>query len=345
MNAGRMDLAKIKHICISRTDSIGDVMFTLPMTGILKKKIPGVRISFIGRFYTRAVIQACTYVDQFIDLDALIQLPVEEQILTLKKLSLDVVLHVFPNKHFAKICKAAAIPIRIGTSHRWYHWWTCNYWVHFSRKNSNLHEAQLNLKLLKPLHINFNPACSEISNFYGMENIEVLHPSFQQILHSDKIKIILHPKSKGSAREWGEENFGKLIQLLSPEKYQIFISGTATEGELLRDWMQPIPHVIDITGQLSLAQFIAFIKQIDVLIAASTGPLHIAAALGKKAIGLYAPMIPIHPGRWAPLGPQAKALVIQKPNCMDCKSGGVCSCIQSITPVQVLEAIESQEFT
>jgi heptosyltransferase-3 len=62
------------------------------------------------------------------------------------------------------------------------------------------------------------------------------------------------------------------------------------------------PEVINLTGKLSLQQFIAFINHCDVLIAASTGPLHIASALGKKAIGLFAPMRPIHPGRWKPIG-------------------------------------------
>ena len=54
------------RILISRTDSIGDVVLTLPVAGILKQTFPGCTIIFLGREYTRAVIEACDHVDQFV---------------------------------------------------------------------------------------------------------------------------------------------------------------------------------------------------------------------------------------------------------------------------------------
>ncbi|MCB0778620.1 MAG: hypothetical protein KDC03_03595, partial [Flavobacteriales bacterium] len=81
-------------------------------------------------------------------------------------------------------------------------------------------------------------------------------------------------------------------------------------------------------------QLIALIGASDALVAASTGPLHIAAASGKRAIGLFAPRRPIHPGRWAPLGPDAHALV-HDPDCPTCASGRPCDCITRIGPEQV----------
>jgi ADP-heptose:LPS heptosyltransferase len=70
--------------------------------------------------------------------------------------------------------------------------------------------------------------------------------------------------------------------------------------------------ITDITGLMSLTKFISFINEIDGILAASTKPLHIAAALGKVAIGLFAPMRPIHPGRWVPVGVKADYFVIDK---------------------------------
>ncbi|MGV2481320.1 UNVERIFIED_CONTAM: glycosyl transferase family 9, partial [Salmonella enterica subsp. enterica serovar Weltevreden] len=87
------------------------------------------------------------------------------------------------------------------------------------------------------------------------------------------------------AREWGLDNFSKLISGLDKKNYAVYISGTAQEGELVRSLIEKHPEAIDLTGKLSLQQFIAFINRCDALVAASTGPLHIAAALGKKAIG------------------------------------------------------------
>jgi ADP-heptose:LPS heptosyltransferase len=47
----------------------------------------------------------------------------------------------------------------------------------------------------------------------------------------------------------------------------------------------------------------------DGVVAASTGPLHLAALAGTRALGLFSPQRPIHPGRWAPIGPHADVVV------------------------------------
>src|SRR5664280_1350728 len=240
------------------------------------------------------------------------------------KFEADVIIHVYPVKEIQKLAKAAKIPLRIGTSHRWYSWLYCNKLIHYSRKNSNLHEAQLNLKLLEPLGITREFTLSEIPNYYGLSKLT------SSPLHHGTMapfKLILHPKSKGSAREWGLENYTKLIHLLPPEKYRISVTGTKEEGALMKEFLdQHSGRVQDMTGKLSLAELLTFINSSDGLIAASTGPLHIAAALGKRAIGIYAPMRPIFPERWAPLGKNATYLVLEK-KCDDCRKTGDCKCI------------------
>ena len=45
----------VNRIIISRTDSIGDVMLTLPMCVWLKKNIPGVELIYLGKNYTKPV--------------------------------------------------------------------------------------------------------------------------------------------------------------------------------------------------------------------------------------------------------------------------------------------------
>jgi heptosyltransferase III len=56
-------------IIISRTDSIGDVVLTLPMCGILKEKFPSAKIIFLGKGYTEAIVNACQFVDEFMNWD------------------------------------------------------------------------------------------------------------------------------------------------------------------------------------------------------------------------------------------------------------------------------------
>ena len=326
-------------IIISRTDSIGDVVLTLPLAGIIKQYIPGSTLIFLGRNYTKEVIGLSQHVDEFISYDAILKLPESEKIAAFKKLNATHIIHVFPVKEIAILAKKASIKNRIGTTNRLWHWFTCNIKISLSRKNSDKHEAQLNTKLLEPLGIHKEFSLDELASFYGFTHLPVLEKQYADLIPSNTTNIILHPKSKGSAREWGLDNFSKLIRELDKNTHTVFISGTAQEGELLKDLITQHPEAVDLTGKLSLQQFIAFINACDGLVAASTGPLHIASALGKKAIGLFAPMRPIHPGRWKPIGKQAGYLVLDK-NCDDCRKTRNCHCIREIQTDDVIKLID-----
>ena len=160
---------------------------------------------------------------------------------------------------------------------------------------------------------------------------------------SGQLNVILHPRSRGSAREWGLLHFGQLARLLHQAGHRVFVTGTAAEGEELGDWLREHqPYLAaELTGQLALPEFLAFIAAADGLVAGSTGPLHLAAALGRHALGLYPPIRPMHPGRWAPLGPYAEYLVFDRPDCQDCRTAPMaCTCIKALTPLQVLARVQ-----
>ena len=330
----------LKNILISRTDSIGDVVLTLPMAGWLRENYPNSKISFLARNYTAPIVALSSNIDEFISYDELSSLPVSSQLSFLETKNIDCVLHVFPQLQISSLMKKAAIKIRVGTKNRMQHWFHCNSLVNLSRKNSDLHEAQLNFKLLQPLGLDKIPDAEKIHEWYGFIKLPILEEKYRSLLSIEKENIILHPKSKGSAREWGLENFSELIKHLPSEKYKIFISGSADEGKMCKDIFDMHPDVTDLTGKMNLSQFIAFINESSAIVAASTGPLHIAAALNKKAIGLFAPMRPIHPGRWSPLGKRVKVLVKEK-NCEDCRKSQNCHCIREIGVHEVISALAS----
>lgn len=327
------------RIIISRTDSIGDVVLTLPMAGLLKRLFPQVKVIFLGRSYTKDVILLSEHIDEFVDYTALEKLSKAERIERIRLLNADVIIHVFPVKSIADLAKRAEIPLRVGTTNRLFHWLTCNKLIRLSRKNSALHEAQLNLKLLSFCTNEINIKLDQIPKLYGFTRIPAISSEHAAWINNDKFNLILHPRSKGSAKEWGLDNFSALINLLPKDRYRIFISGTKEEGDQIRDWLNAQRDIIDLTGKMSLSQFIAFINSCNGLVAASTGPLHIASALGKKAIGVFSPKRPIHPGRWAPIGISAEYVVFDK-NCAACSAGKPCDCISRISPQQIVDLLE-----
>jgi heptosyltransferase III len=325
-----------KRVIVSRTDSIGDVVLTLPVAAVLKKLFPGCTIIFLGRTYTRDLLNGCEYIDEFADWNELKVLPKTEG---LRSLNADVIIHVFPLMEIAIAAKASGIPLRVGTTSRLYHWGRINKLIFLSRKNSPYHESQLNLKLLAPFGAKPLYSIEEIRELYGLTKVKPVSSETRAMLDASKSNLLIHPGSKGSAREWKLQNFAHLIEILPADKFKLFITGTAEEStKMEKDIFERFPHVINTCGRFSLDELISFINAADGIVAMSTGPLHIAAALGRKAVGIFPPIRPMHPGRWAPVGKNAFALVTNR-ECSLCRKEGICKCMDEVTPEMVRDKL------
>lgn len=329
-------------ILISRTDSIGDVVLTLPLAGVLKERIPSCRVVFLCAAYTRPVVDVCENVDKVLDWSALQLLPEDEQIRQLRQQNIDIVLHVFPRSAIARLAKKAGIKQRFGTTSRFYHWWTCNNLILLSRKNSPLHEAELNIRIAQKLMGSDAPTLQDVPHYYGLTRLPTLPERLRGVLDAGCFNLILHPKSQGSAPEWSEERYLQLLRQLLPLRFNIILTGTEEEGKHVHRLRQEVVKFggNDLTGATNLTELLALIANADGLIAASTGPLHIAAALGKYTLGLFAPIRPMHPGRWKPIGTKAVTLSQEK-NCNACQGGKPCACIEELTPEAVADVISS----
>ena len=319
-----------KHIIISRSDSIGDVILTLPLAGLIKKEFPNCSISFIGQPYTQAVIERCNEVDQFISK--------ADFIVASATFEADAILHVFPDPAIAKAAKKMDIQFRIGTTNRWFHWLYCNRLVLLSRRHSPLHEAQLNAQLLKPILSAVHYTLDQLAEAVSIDR--AASTKFQ--LDQSKYHLILHPTSKGSAREWGIQNFEQLLTLVPKDLFTLYVCGLESDRAKLAALLEKCDgeHFIDCIGKFNLSTYIDFIQAADGLIANSTGPLHIAAISNKDAFGIYPPIKPMHPGRWAPIGKHSQVFVLDK-SCESCRhSQEACACMLAIQPMAVSEAIK-----
>jgi ADP-heptose:LPS heptosyltransferase len=93
-------------------------------------------------------------------------------------------------------------------------------------------------------------------------------------------------------------------------------------------------------GDLNLKQLAAFLREVDLFVSNSTGPLHIAAVVGTPVIGLYPPIRECSPARWGPLSSQRRVFVPNAADCPRCK-GSACQgndCMDLITPEMVFQA-------
>lgn len=336
-----MSSKKIQRIIISRTDAIGDVMLTLPLAALIKKIVGSDKqVIFFGRSYTLPVINCCDAIDEFIDYDTFKDLDETGREKFLRKTKADAIIHVFPRKDIARAAKQAGIGLRIGTTNRIFHWWNCNKLIPLGRKNSPLHEAQLNVKLLSGLGFNEALKKEELVRHYHLTRLSEIPERLASVLSKDKFNLIIHPKSNASAREWSLEHYKNLIGKLPDERFRIIITGGEKEKSHVDSWVQTIPQeVVNLSGKLTLSELISLLNNCDGIVAASTGPLHIASALGKHALGIYPPIRPMGPQRWAPIGVHAEYLVVDR-SCTSCKRQPTsCHCINEVTPQMVADRI------
>lgn len=311
-------------------------MLTFPLCAWLKATFPEIELIFLGKGYTKSIVQAYSKVDKFVDWNDFINVPKAEKIENFRALKADAIIHIFPDKEIAALAKKARIPVRVGTSHRAYNLVTCSHRVNFTRKNSNLHEAQLNFELLRPfglLEIPSLESLQESTKYFQVPDVE-LPTEFKGL----KNLTIVHPKSQGSAVEWPIENYIELAELLIARGKTVVFTGTEAEGGKFRAQLPKESKILDSTGKLSLEQLIVLIASAENLVACSTGPLHIAGFLGINAIGLFSPRRPIHPGRWKALGKHVSILTYDD-ECPNCKQKKPCDCIAKISVASVLEKI------
>ena len=325
----------LSRVLICRTDNIGDVVLTLPLAGYLKQIMPRVQVDFLVRGYAAPVVRQSRFVDQVLAL--------EDQADPQRMFAeggYDTVIFAFPNRRLAKAARQARVANRVGTSHRLFHLMTCNRLAHFSRVRSTLHEGQLNFELLKPLGINHIPSLAEIPALYGLTAPRLLEvDALASLAH---FNLILHPKSNGNGREWPLARYEELAQrLLADPGVCVWVTGSAAEGEYLAreaPGLLALSNVRDLCGRFDLSSLTALIGVADGLVASGTGPLHMAAALGRPVLGLFPPIKPIDPARWGALGAQAQSLCAAE-RCASCNGVASCTCMAAISAAEVAHLV------
>lgn len=335
---------ELKNILIVRTDRIGDVVLTLPMAGIIKSHYPNCRVSFLVREYTSPFLFEHPSIDDvFILKEKNGKILINENINFLTNQKFDAVFIVKATLELAWILYKSKIKYRIGTGYRWYSF-LFNKKVLIHRKSGDKHELEYNIEMLEQIGIN-----EDVTPDNVCFNIQIDNDSKQKInslfnnnnIKDEKIKIIIHPGSGGSAFDLPKGKMKKLVNRLAHElNVEIIITGNENEKELCKYIVENL-KVSDFSGKLNLKEMIALIDSSDILVANSTGPIHIAAALGKFVVGFYPTIHSMSKNRWGPYTRKRK--IIEPENCKNLSTNEFLEkdCMNRININDVLNSIKN----
>ncbi|MBV8062987.1 MAG: glycosyltransferase family 9 protein [Nevskia sp.] len=310
----------------------------MPLLAAIKRQRPDLRLCVVASPYTLPVAAASEWVDEVLPDHLVIADPGQ-----FSRRGIRAFINPLSDQGLARAAYQAGVPLRVGdierpAAARW-----CNRFVWSRRKWSKLHEAQIVLRHIGPLGLDTHMRLAELKLLTRLSRIPALDDSLRRYLCDSSFNLVIHPKSRKNGREWPARHFLRLVELLRDAPVRILLTGMDCEREELQAECPELlrhPGVTALMGATPPSQLIALIGQADGLIASGTGPLHIAAALGIHALGLFPRRASIDSRRWQALGEKSESLQMAG-SCIfplnTCERGNRsnCRCMAKITPEQV----------
>lgn len=109
--------------------------------------------------------------------------------------------------------------------------------------------------------------------------------------------VILNPGSRRRDKRWPEERFRALAERLTEDAAADVLVVWGPGEEAAGGLIAPGGRSRAVLGPpTNLDDLLAFLRRASVLVAADTGPLHLAAALGTPCVGLYGPTSAVRNG-------------------------------------------------
>lgn len=138
-----------------------------------------------------------------------------------------------------------------------------------------------------------------------------------------------------------------LKALSQKENVTIFLFGGGKEEVLqLERWAQAYPHVISVAGKCKMAQELALMSHLDVMIAMDSGNMHLASLTGVPVVSIWGATHP-YAGFMGWGQSEDNAIQVNLP-CRPCSIFGnkPClrgdyACLNQITPRQIIQKVES----
>ncbi|MGE5624312.1 MAG: glycosyltransferase family 9 protein [Bacillota bacterium] len=311
-----------QKILVIRNDKLGDFMLAWPALALLRANLPAAHLAVLVPEYTAALAKACVHVDEVIvdpklkgdwkNGKALAKL--------LKPRKFDAVITLFSRFDTGLAVWSAGIPARYAPATKLAQIFY-NRRIAQRRSQSAKPEYEYNLEMVqvfledlgikKPAPVNppylaFRPA-----------EVKKAKQGFlrKHKLSATKKLIFLHTGHGGSASNLSLLQYAELARkLASKKRHFVLTAGPGEEGQAQRlaSMLEKVPHSVHIStdGLIPFAKHLAFA---DLFISGSTGPLHLAAALGVPTAAFYPRRRSSTALRWQTVNPPTERLAFMPP--------------------------------
>jgi lipopolysaccharide heptosyltransferase I len=300
------------RIALVKLSSLGDVVHALPVAATLRAAFPGAYLAWLAERREAALLRGHPALDAVIPVDTRAwrraRTPraalaaagaVTELARHLRGGAFDVAIDLQGLVKSGVLTAATRAPLRIGFAaaacrERPAAWFTTTRVA----PPADRHVVEQYLALLGPLGV-------------GAPRLEWALPSeaaaearVEEWLGAAGLKprrrlVVLNPGAGRAAKRWPPERFGALARRLGDEAgaAALVVWGPGEE-DTARTLVTHAGGGAALAPPTDLSALLAVLRRASVVVAADTGPLHLAAALGTPCVGLYGPTRAARNGPW-----------------------------------------------
>ena len=155
--------------------------------------------------------------------------------------------------------------------------------------------------------------------------------------------LVLLPGARWPSKRWPVEHFTALVQQLAARRPELrfAILGSEDDRPLGETIAGGTPQrCLNLAGQTTLPEMVEWIRLSTLVVANDTGPMHVAAALGKPVVAMFGPTAPQRTG---PYGQVDRTLHTALP-CVPCFRSRCAyhkplECLRALSPAFVAERV------
>ncbi len=335
-----------KKILILKPSSLGDVVQALPVLRLLKLRFPQANISWWVESSLIPLLEGDPDLEEVIPFErkALLRWAglrgLASSVRRMREERFDWILDLQSLARSAAVSWLANGAFTIGLEDR-REGAAALHDVSVPRRSASTHAVDWYLDVLRfldvPVHERFEwlPARPDIARQIG-EKWPV----------SGRSWICLQPGARWMNKRWPIRHFQELMRQLARQHPGLgfAIMGSREDQDLGAQLAAALPggSVIDLTGRTSLVEMVEWLRQCKVMITNDTGPMHVAAALGKPVVGLFGPT---DPRRTGPYGQVDRALQLSLPctPCLKarCHYSTPMECLHGLSSARVVEQVQA----
>lgn len=296
-----------KRILIVRPDRIGDVVLSTPIPQAIKKTYPNSFVAVLVRDYTQDIFKHNPFVDKIILADK--NDPFLKKVFEIRSNNFTHSLSLLPTEKLNYLLFVSGIKTRIGVGHKFYQAITNTKSVFRRKYEQSRHEADYCMDTARKIGVETSQIEPEI--YLSNDEKAKVSEIRSKLLGNKKFLIGIHSTSGNSAPNLKLAEYLRLAKNFETHKeFAIAITDNSIPG-IFNDHQEFLYPNISKSLRESFLTFAA----LDILISASTGPMHIAAALKIKTVSLFCPLPACSPKLWGPLGNNSKVILPSENYC------------------------------